>query len=138
MTIYDVVSDITRTSERSPVSPACWWDGKGEAGRVGSASPAITSCPGAPERPGPRSLRPTGPGVCLDVGGGFARWGFTFVPDGAATKPTGSWSFMPSGIAMLQEKYGDRAAAEIDERTRQAYHGIPRTLVAIKRIAESS
>jgi hypothetical protein len=37
---------------------------------------------------------------------------------------------------MFQEKYGDRAAAEIDERTRQAHDGIPRTLEAIKRIAE--
>jgi hypothetical protein len=36
---------------------------------------------------------------------------------------------------MFQEKYGDRAAAEIDERTRQAHDGIPRTLEAIKRIA---
>jgi hypothetical protein len=29
-------------------------------------------------------------------------------------------------------------AAEIDERTRQAHDGIPQTLEAIKRIAESS
>ncbi len=72
------------------------------------------------------------------MGGSFVRWGFTFDPDGAATKLTERWEFLPSGIAMFQEKYGDRAAAKIDERTRQAHDGIPRTLVAIKRIAESS
>ncbi len=77
------------------------------------------------------------------VAGNFARWGFTFDPDGAArrgaaTKLTESWEFLPSGIAMFEEKYGDQAAAEIDERTRQAHDGIPRTLEAIKRIADSS
>jgi len=72
------------------------------------------------------------------VGGSFARWSFTFDPDGSATKLTESWEFLPSGIAMFQDKYGDRAAAEIDERARQAYAGVPRTLEAIKRIAESS
>jgi hypothetical protein len=39
---------------------------------------------------------------------------------------------------MFQETYGDRVAEEIDERTRQAHDGIPRTLEAIKRIAQSS
>ena len=70
------------------------------------------------------------------VGGRFVRWGFTVEPDGAATKLTQSWVFLPDGIAMFQEKYGDRATTEIDERTRQAHDGIPRTLAAIKRIAE--
>ncbi len=37
---------------------------------------------------------------------------------------------------MFPETHGDRAAAEIQERTRQAHDGIPRTLEAIKRIAE--
>ncbi len=45
--------------------------------------------------------------------------------------------FLPSGIAMFQETYGERAAAEIDQRTRWAHDGIPRTLAAIKRIAET-
>ncbi len=31
--IYDLVSDITRTGEWSPVCTACWWDDVGEAGR---------------------------------------------------------------------------------------------------------
>ena len=39
---------------------------------------------------------------------------------------------------MFQEKYAARAAAEIDARTRQALDGIPKTLAAIKRIAETS
>ncbi len=34
--LYDLVSDITRTGEWSPVCTACWWDDAGEAGQVGA------------------------------------------------------------------------------------------------------
>ena len=33
---------------------------------------------------------------------------------------------------MFADKYGDRAASEIEDRTRQAHAGIPQTLAAIK------
>ncbi len=42
------------------------------------------------------------------------------------------------GIAMFEEKFGEQAQAEITDRTEQALDGIPRTLAAIKRIAEST
>ncbi|MCW2693243.1 MAG: uncharacterized protein JWM67_1847, partial [Mycobacterium sp.] len=32
--IYDLVSDVTRTGEWSPVCRACWWD-EGATGQVG-------------------------------------------------------------------------------------------------------
>ena len=38
---------------------------------------------------------------------------------------------------MFHEKYGDDGPAQIADRTRQALEGIPTTLAAIKRIAES-
>jgi hypothetical protein len=38
---------------------------------------------------------------------------------------------------MFEEKYGDEAAAQIADRTHHALTGIPKTLAAIKRIAES-
>jgi hypothetical protein len=38
---------------------------------------------------------------------------------------------------MFEEKYGDRAWDEIRARTELAHTGIPKTLAAIKRIAES-
>ncbi|MGI8457444.1 MAG: SRPBCC family protein [Propionibacteriaceae bacterium] len=137
--LYDLVSDITRTGEWSPVCRACWWDDAAEAGQVGAwftghneladrtweTRSQITAA--VPDRE-----------FAWIVGGRFARWGFTFDPDGTATKLTESWEFLPAGIAMFAKKYGDRAAAEIDERTRQAHRGIPQTLAAIKRIAEAS
>ena len=49
-----------------------------------------------------------------------------------------SWEFLPDGIAMFGEKYGADADAQIADRTRQALDGIPKTLAAIKRIAESA
>jgi len=39
---------------------------------------------------------------------------------------------------MFEEKFGDEAHVQIVDRTQQALDGIPRTLAAIKRIAESS
>jgi hypothetical protein len=39
---------------------------------------------------------------------------------------------------MFADKYGDRAGDEIEERTRHAHAGIPQTLAAIKRIAETA
>jgi hypothetical protein len=47
------------------------------------------------------------------------------------------WEFLPEGIEMFEEKHGDQAAVQIANRTQQALDGIPKTLAAIKRIAES-
>ena len=33
--VYDLVSDITRTGEWSPVCTSCWWDDEAEAAHVG-------------------------------------------------------------------------------------------------------
>jgi hypothetical protein len=49
-----------------------------------------------------------------------------------------SWEFLPDGIAMFEEKFGEGAATQIADRSQQALDGIPKTLAAIKRIAEST
>jgi len=71
------------------------------------------------------------------VGGNLARWGFTLAPAQTGTTLTESWEFLPDGIAMFQEKFGDKALLQIADRTQQALDGIPTTLAAIKQIAES-
>src|SRR3954453_10988771 len=137
--LYDLVSDITRTGEWSPVCTACWWDDAGEAGQVGACFTGHNELPeGTWETPSQVAAADRGRRFSWLGGGAFAGGGFPFDPDGAATKLTESLKFLPSGIAMFEEKYGDRVAAEIDERTQQGNDGIPRTLAAIKRIAESS
>jgi len=72
------------------------------------------------------------------VGGSFVRWGFTLAPVDTGTSLTESWEFLPGGIAMFEEKFGDGAQVQITDRTQQALDGIPKTLAAIKRIAEST
>lgn len=137
--IYDLVSDITRTGEWSPVCTSCWWDDGAEPGKVGSWFTGHNELP-------ERTWETRSQVVAADrghefawiVGGTFVRWGFTVAADGETTRLTESWEFLPGGITMFEEKFGDQAEAEIDERTRQAYAGIPQTLAAIKRIAESA
>jgi hypothetical protein len=70
------------------------------------------------------------------VGGSYVRWGYTFEPVPDGTRLTESWHFLPAGIAMFHDKYGDRAEAEIAQRVEAARTGIPATLAALKRIAE--
>jgi len=138
-TVYDLVSDITRTGEWSPVCTSCWWDDASEEARVGAWFTGHNELPN-------RTWETRSQVVAADrgrefawiVGGRFVRWGFTLEPDGAATRLTETWEFLPDGLAMFEEKYGDRAAVEIDLRTSQAHEGISRTLAAIKRIAESN
>ena len=135
--VYDLVSDITRTGEWSPVCTACWWDDEDRAGRVGAW---FTGRNQTPERTWEtRSVvvaAERGREFAWLVGDGFVRWGFQLEPDGDATTLTESWEFLPAGIAMFEQKFGDDASAQIADRTQQALDGIPRTLAALKRIAE--
>jgi hypothetical protein len=71
------------------------------------------------------------------VGGRLVRWGFTFAPVEGGTELTESWEFLPAGIARFHERYGDDAEAQIANRLEAAHTGIPETLAAIKKAAES-
>ncbi|MEP7738324.1 SRPBCC family protein [Nocardioides sp. 31GB23] len=136
--VYDLVSDITRTGEWSPVCTACWWDDESRAGQVGAwftgrnQTPVRTwetrSVVVAAER---------GREFAWVVGDGFVRWGFRLAPDGDGTTLTESWEFLPAGIAMFEAKFGEQAPEQVADRTEQALDGIPRTLAAVKRIAEA-
>jgi hypothetical protein len=142
-TLYDLVSDITRTGEWSPVCTSCWWDdeveaGQIEAGRVGAWFTGRNELPHRTwETRSQLVVAERGREFAWVVGGNFVRWGFTLTPAGSGTTVTESWEFLPGGIAMFEEKFGDGAQIEITDRTEQALGGIPKTLAAIKRIAES-
>lgn len=137
-TVYDIVSDITRTGEWSPVCTSCWWDDDVIAGVVGAWFTGRNELPDRTweTRSQVVSAEP-GREFAWVVGGKFVRWGYTFTEVDAGTALTESWEFLPEGIAMFGEKYGDQASAQIADRTQQALSGIPKTLSAIKRIAES-
>ncbi|MGY1915301.1 SRPBCC family protein [Blastococcus sp. SYSU DS0973] len=134
--LYDLVSDVTRTGEWSPVCAACWWD-EGASGTVGDWFTGRNVTPD-------RTWETRSQVVAADrgrefawlVGKGYVRWGFTLGPADGGTRLTESWEFLPAGLAYFAQRFGDKAQEQIDLRTRQAREGIPATLAAIKRIAE--
>ncbi|MFI5041398.1 MAG: SRPBCC family protein [Acidimicrobiales bacterium] len=134
--LYEMVADVTRMGEWSPVCKACWWD-EGAGPAVGAW---FTGRNELPERTWEtRSLvvvADPGREFTFIVGGTFARWGYTFVPADGGTQVSESWEFLPGGIAMFEERFGDDAQAQIDSRSEAARTGIPATLAAIKTIAE--
>jgi hypothetical protein len=135
--LYDMVSDVTRMGEWSPICKACWWD-EGDSLRVGAW---FTGRNELPERVWETRSQVVAaqPGreFAFVVGGGSSRWGYSFTPVEAGTQLTESWEFLPAGIARFHERYGDDAQAQIVNRTEAARNGIPLTLAAIKKAAES-
>ncbi len=137
--LYDLVCDITRTGQWSPVCTSCRWDDTAQAGQVGAwftgnnelshRTWQTRSQVVAAER---------GREFAWIVSGNLARWGFTLTPAQTGTTLTEPWEFLPAGIAMFKDKFGDKALTEIADRTQQALDGIPTTLTAIKQIAEST
>ena len=138
-TVYDIVSDITRTGEWSPVCTSCWWDDEASAGVVGAW---FTGRNVLPERTWETRSQvvsaESGREFAWVVGGKFVRWGYTVTEVDAGTVLTESWELLPEGITMFGEKFGDEAPAQIADRTQQALSGIPKTLSAIKQLAEST
>ena len=73
----------------------------------------------------------------FEVNNGWVRWSYRFAPVDGGTELTESWHFLPAGIAGFQQKYGDDAENQIANRSAAAHRGIPETLAAIKKAAES-
>jgi hypothetical protein len=65
------------------------------------------------------------------------RWGYTFAPVDGGTQVTESWEFLPDGIARFHNRFGGDAQAQIASRAEDAHQGIPATLAALKKSAES-
>jgi hypothetical protein len=136
--LYDMVSDVTRMGEWSPVCKACWWD-EGDSPRVGAH---FTGRNETPER----TWETRSQVVVADRGREFAfvvqatgtRWGYTFrgVEDG--TQIIESWEFPPSGFEFFQQRFGDDADTQVANRHRAARQGIADTLATIKKTAESN
>lgn len=132
--VYDLVSDVTRTGEWSPVCTSCWWD-PGAGPQVGSWFTGRNEVPGRSwETRSQVVVADRGREFAFVVGGAYVRWGFTMVAVPEGTRLTESWEFLPEGLAMFHERWGEDAPARVEERTRQAHEGIPATLAAVRTI----
>ena len=135
--LYDLVSDVTRTGEWSPVCTACWWD-DGATGQVGDWFTGHNETPQRTwETRSQVVAAERGREFAWLVGGRLVRWGFLLEPVDGGTRLTESWEFLPAGIALFHERYGEAAEEQIADRTRAAHEGIPQTLDAIRRIVEA-
>ena len=136
--LYDLVSDVTRTGEWSPVCTACWWD-EGATGQVGDWFTGHNETSDRTwETRSQVAAAERGREFAWLVGGRLARWGFVLEPVDGGTRLTETWEFLPAGLEFFAERYGDDAPRQIEDRTRAAHEGIPATLAAIKRIAEAA
>ena len=137
-TLYDLVSDVTRMGEWSPICAACWWD-DGGGPRPGAW---FTGRNQTPERTWETRSQVVaadrGREFAFEVNNGFVRWGYTFTPADGGTELTETWNFLPRGIAGFHDRYGADAGTQIAERTSAAHRGIPLTLAAIKKTAETA
>jgi hypothetical protein len=134
--VYDLVSDVTRTGEWSPVCRACWWD-DGHGPWVGAWFTGRNETPDRTwETRSEVVVADRGREFAFIVGGSLVRWGYSMTAVEGGTELTESWAFLPGGIALFEERYGADAAVQIADRTRAAHEGIPATLAAVKRIAE--
>ena len=71
------------------------------------------------------------------VGGTWVRWGYAFAPVAGGTAVTESWEVLPDGVARFAERFGEQAREQLARRFEAARTGIPETLAALKRVAES-
>ncbi|WP_462418275.1 SRPBCC family protein [Kytococcus sp. Marseille-QA3725] len=129
--VHALVSDVTRMGGWSPTCRACRWTDPSRRG-VGA------TFEGDNETPSRRWT--TASTVTVDepgrfeweVGGGFVRWGF-LISRGAegGTILTQTWHFTRAGRAFFDEKWGEDARAQADQRERQARADVPVTLFRI-------
>ena len=136
--IYDMVADVTRMGEWSPVCTACWWD-EGDGPQVGG------KFTGRNERP-ERTWETRSEVIRADPGREFAwvvaepptraRWGYSFIAVDGGTEVTETWELPPEGSA-----FSRRSSVTMPPRkspgSDAAKQGIGATLAAIKSVAEA-
>ena len=135
--LYDLLTDVSRTGEWSPICRSCWWEGEADGPRVGAWFGGRNEADGQVwETRSKVVAAERGREFGWEVGQGFVRWAYRFAVDGAGTRLTESWQLLPAGRAMFLDKYGEGGPARIALRTTQAHESIPASLAAIKSIAE--
>jgi Polyketide cyclase / dehydrase and lipid transport len=135
--LYDMISDVTRMGEWSPVTKAGRWHDE-DGPRVGARFSGYNELPHKKwEGPCEVVTADRGHEFAFVVQGRMVWWSYTFTPDEGGTRVTESWEFLPNGVNWVRENHPDDFEAEVDLRARRAKDGIAATLTALKRVAES-
>ena len=134
--LYDMVSDVTRMGDWSPVCTGSRWH-EGDGPRVGAHFTGSNELSG-------RTWEMECEVVAADRPNEFAwttmtgtRWGYAFRAVDGGTEVTESWEFTPKTEAIFKERFGDDAETQTQSRYELAVAGIPATLAAIKQSAET-
>lgn len=136
--VYDLVADITRMGEWSPVCKECWWD-DGHSGQVGDWFTGRNITPEKTwETRSEVSVAERGREFTFIVGGTYVVWSYSFEPTDGGTTITERWEFLPDAARLFEQRFGADAPAEVEARTEAARTGMPATLAAIKAAAEAS
>jgi Polyketide cyclase / dehydrase and lipid transport len=137
--LYDMIADVTRMGEWSPVCTACWWDEGVPGPAVGAWFTGRNEAPGRDPWETRSQVTAAEPGkeFAFVVGGTWTRWGYAFTPVPGGTEVTESWEMLPDGLTRFDQRFGDGAAAQVKDRFETARAGIPVTLAALKRAAEA-
>jgi alkylhydroperoxidase/carboxymuconolactone decarboxylase family protein YurZ len=135
--IYELVADVTRMGEWSPICtgghwetgsgpwPGGWFTGTNErGGRAWETRSRVETAD-----PGKR--------FSFVVGGSHVRWSYTLTGAGVGTELTEAWELLPDGLAQFRTKYGSEAETVVADRRDAARWSIPITLAAIKAAAEA-
>ena len=134
--LYDLVSDVTRTGEWSPICQACWWD-EGDRPRVGAHFTGRNVTPARTwETRSEVVAAEPGREFAWVVGPSIVRWSYLLEPADGGTLLTETWELLPGAQDFFLQKWADQAEAQLAERTEAARKGIPVTLAAIKAVAE--
>ena len=135
--VWDVVTDIARTGEWSPICKACWWKEPATGPEVGAWFFGRNE---TPERVWETQSRVVAAQEPVEfawmVNGDAVRWSYTIEPDDDGTTLTESWAVQPAGFELFAQRFGDDADAQLEQRRDAALSGIPVTLAAIKEIVE--
>jgi Polyketide cyclase / dehydrase and lipid transport len=136
--VYDMVSDVTRMGEWSPVCKACWWE-EGHGPEVGAFFVGRNETPERTwEMKNKVVAADRGKEFTWEVQGTHARWGYTFAPVDGGTEVTERWDLPAEGIAFFSDMFGPDAAAQISVREENAINGMKETLAAMKKAAEAT
>lgn len=137
-TVYELVSDVTRTGLWSTQCWKCVWDGPDRG--VGATFTGHN-------RTAEREWQ-TVSTVVIDepeeafvwsVGPGKVVWGFRLAPEGNGTRLTHFTEFGATAQAVFLERFGaDQVENEIAARREAARAGIPATLAAVSSLLDGS